>query len=252
MSYVRLSYENQGFSTEITNILVNSWRTGTQSRSGTYIREWSGFCTKQQIDPMQPHIIKVLEFLHSLKMRNVGYSVINTARSAFSRFIANDNHTFGMNPLVLRYLKNLFNECPVLPKYSFTWDVRVVLKYISSMNTENVQHLSQKLATLCVQRAREILSLIGIRNIPMEETCLIIRIGDLLKTSNHKFHNGELNLPKHIENTNICPVTTLKQYLHMTSKNRGEIKSLFITRLDLSNQLQRTLLLDGSRRLCLK
>ena len=57
-----------------------------------------------------------------------------------------------------------------------------------------------------------------IRNITMEETCLIIRIGYLLKTSNIKFHNEELKFPKYIENTNICSVTTLKQYLHMTSK----------------------------------
>ena len=51
-----------------------------------------------------------------------------------------------------------------------------MLKYISSMDTENVQHLSQKLATLlailCGQRAQEILSLIEIRNIAMEETSL--------------------------------------------------------------------------------
>ena len=65
----------------------------------------------------------------------------------------------------------------------------------------------------------------------MEETCLIIRIGDLLKTSNREFHNGELKSPKYIENINICPVTTLKQYLHMISKNRDEIKSLFITQV---------------------
>ena len=97
---------------------------------------------------MHPNIIKVLEFLHLLKMRNVGYSVINTARSALSTFITIDNHTVGMYPLVCRYLKGVFNEFPVLPKYSFTWDVGVVLKYISSMNTENVQHLSQKLANI--------------------------------------------------------------------------------------------------------
>ena len=69
------------------------------------------------------------------------------------------------------------------------------------------------------------------RNITMEETCLTIRIGDLLKTSNRKFHNGELKFPKYIENTDICPITTLKQYLHMTSKNHSEIKSLFITQI---------------------
>ena len=84
------------------------------------------------------------------------------------------------------------------------------------------------MAILCGQRAQEILSLIDIRNITMEETSLIIRIRDLVKTANRKFHNGESKFPKYIENTNICPVTTLKQYLHMTSKNRGEIKSLFI------------------------
>ena len=184
---------------------------------------------------MHPNIIKVLEFLHSLKMRNVGYSVINTARSALSTFITIDNHTVGMHPLVCRYLKGFFNKFPVLPKYLFTWDVGVELECISSMDTENVQHLSQKLATLlailCGQRAREILSLMDISNIAMEETCLIIRIGDLRKTSNRKFHNEELKFPKYIENTNICPVTSLKQYLHMTSKNRGEIKSLFITKV---------------------
>ena len=87
------------------------------------------------------------------------------------------------------------------------------------------------MAILCGQRAREILSLMDISNIAMEETCLIIRIGDLRKTSNRKFHNEELKFPKYIENTNICPVTSLKQYLHMTSKNRGEIKSLFITQV---------------------
>ena len=184
---------------------------------------------------MHPNIIKVLEFLHSLKMRNVGYSVINTARSALSTFITIDNHTVGMHPLVCRYLKGVFIEFPVLSKHSFTWHIGVVLKYISSLNTENVQHLSQKLATLlavlCGQYAWEVLSLMGIKNITMEQTCLIIRIGDLLKISNRKFHNGELKFPKYIENTNICPVTTLKQYLHMTSKNRGEIKSLFITQV---------------------
>ena len=78
------------FPTEITNILVKSWRTGTQSSYGTYIREWFGLCTKQQIDPMHPITIKVLEFLHSLKMRNVGYRDINTARSALLTFITID------------------------------------------------------------------------------------------------------------------------------------------------------------------
>ena len=76
------------------------------------------------------------------------------------------------------------------------------------MNTENVQRLLKKLATLLAilfgQRAREILSLMDIRNITMEQTCLIIRIGDLLKTSNRKFHNEELKSPKYISKDTIA------------------------------------------------
>lgn len=168
-------------------------------------------------------------------MRNVGYSVINTARSALSSFIRIDNHNVGTHPIVCRYLKGVFNELPVLPKYSFTWDVGIVLKYMCSMDTGTIQQLSQKLSTLlailCGQRAREILSLMDTRNISVEETCLIIRVGDLLKTSNSKFHNGELCFPKYTENTSICPVVAYNQYLEMTSKNRGPITSLFITQI---------------------
>ena len=65
---VRRPYGNQGFSKEFTKILVNSGRTGTQSKYGTYIREWFGFCTRQLIYPMHSNIIEVLEFLHSSKM----------------------------------------------------------------------------------------------------------------------------------------------------------------------------------------
>ena len=53
---------------------------------------------------MHSNIIQVLEFLHSLKMTNVGHSVINTARSALSTSITIDNHTIGMHPLVCVYI----------------------------------------------------------------------------------------------------------------------------------------------------
>lgn len=38
----------------------------------------------------------------------------------------------GQHPLVTRLFKGVFNDRPPLPKYSNTWDVRIVLYYLQS------------------------------------------------------------------------------------------------------------------------
>ena len=59
-------------------------------------------------------------------------------------------------------MKGLYNINPSLPKYRFTWDVGIVVKYLSGIPNNLRQGLSGKLAALlailCRQRAREILA----------------------------------------------------------------------------------------------
>ena len=64
----------------------------------------------------------------------MGYSSINTARFVLSTIIKTENEKpFGELPLVCWFLKGVFNLRPALPRYSTTWDVSVVLKYIKSL-----------------------------------------------------------------------------------------------------------------------
>ena len=77
---------------------------------------------------------------------------MNTARTISSTIVKTENEIpFGELPLVCRFLKGVFNLRLDLPRYSTTWDVSVVLKYIKSLealNQYNLKSLSYRLAIL--------------------------------------------------------------------------------------------------------
>ena len=50
-----------------------------------------------------------------------------------------------------------------------------------------------------------------------------------MKTSNKKFHIGEIGFPRYRENDKICVITCMKEYLKLTANYRGNITRLFIT-----------------------
>ena len=55
----------------------------------------------------------------------------------------------GQHPLVSRLLKDVYNIRPPQPRYSSTWDVDVVIKYLQSLNENDalsLKTLTQKLA----------------------------------------------------------------------------------------------------------
>ncbi|GFN92355.1 xerd_0 protein [Plakobranchus ocellatus] len=79
--------------------------------------------------------------------KKYGYSAINTARVAVSS--VND---MGSHPLVCRFMRGVFNLRPSCPRYTYIWDLSLVLKYLRTLAPSTglkLQSLSAKLATLC-------------------------------------------------------------------------------------------------------
>ena len=72
-----------------------------------------------------------INFLAELFEKGLGYSALNTARSALSSIITfASNISFGTHPLVCRFLKGVFESLPFLPRHNIIWDVRLVLDYL--------------------------------------------------------------------------------------------------------------------------
>ena len=73
-------------------------------------------CSQRMCDPMCPNLVTVLEFLHVLQKRNLGYSVFNSARGTLSSFAKIEGYYAGKHPLVCQYMKGVFNSNLSLPK----------------------------------------------------------------------------------------------------------------------------------------
>ena len=106
LSFIRNTFAQQDLSSDITDILMASWRTGTKKQYKTYVERWLVICRERKINHSSPKIGEALQFLMSLYNQGLTYSTINTARSALSLILNIEGpHPFGSHPLVSRFLK---------------------------------------------------------------------------------------------------------------------------------------------------
>jgi integrase len=187
---------------------------------------------------MKPYINDVLEFLTHLFESGIGYSAINTARSALSTFIFINNRPVGEHPLVTRLLRGVFNKRPVFPKHTSTWDPHILLDYLKSMSPVkklSFLALSKKcLALLWVLSGQrgQTLKLIDVRNIKLTKNHLEISFGDLLKTSRPNFHQKPITLKAYAPDRRLCIVTTITEYI----RQRNQIAPQVCTQLFITSQ----------------
>ena len=240
---IRSSLKMRGLSDDIIAVIGRSWRDGTNVQYRTYIQAWNQFCSEEQINEIFPSLSDVLRFLHHIfsygvKGQAVGYSCVNTARSALSTFIYVDNVPVGQHQIVRRYLKGVFNMKPALPRYECTgtWDLNVMLSYLYTLAP--VSELSLKLLTykltmlLCIftgQRSQAI-HLFNVENMQLSFNRAEFVVTDLLKTSSPNSHKGVFEYKGFPPNRRLCIVTVLKEYLQRTLDIRGKTKQLLLTR----------------------
>ncbi len=132
------SFRNQlkkaGFSEESTTLLLQSWRTGTQSAYNTPWNKWTSWCNSRQIDPFQATVADIGNFLAGEFDRGLEYRTLNVYRSALSAFHPNIGDTpVGSHPMIKRLMAGVFNGRPPMPRYTDTWDANKVLEHCTSM-----------------------------------------------------------------------------------------------------------------------
>ena len=110
LSCIWNSFKAAKLSTDITKIIMSSWRTGTKKQYTTYIGKWTDFCREREINEYTPTLNQALSFLMTLYNQGLSYSTINTARSVMSTIISiPDCETFGTHHLVTRFMKGIFD-----------------------------------------------------------------------------------------------------------------------------------------------
>lgn len=192
------------------------------------------FCNKRKIDNISVDLSDGLDFLTELfDDHSLGYSAMNTARSALSSFVilqsgqTNSVGTFGTHPLVIRFMKAIYNLRPPGVKYQETWDVNIVLNYLRTLppvKALSLKDLSLKLtmllAILSASRSQT-LRFLSINNMKQGASKFVFNIEDLLKQSRPGYAMQPLEFASYPVNRKLCVVTVLKEYLKRTKKLRS-------------------------------
>ena len=153
MDVIRQGYSAEGISREAAQLLLSGWSKGTNTAYQSAWKKWVSWCMPRKVDPLSCSVYPFLDFLASLfSTEQLQYRSINTIRSAVSMTHAHiEGVPMGQHPLVSRIFKGMYNSRLPQPRYTRTWDVDIMTRYLSSLgdNTSlSLKQLGHKLAIL--------------------------------------------------------------------------------------------------------
>ncbi|XP_045131683.1 uncharacterized protein LOC123516453 isoform X1 [Portunus trituberculatus] len=240
MLAVREQVRAQGVSAEGADIIVASWTAGTEKQYRPHFRRWSQFCSRWNINSINPNVSDIINFLSDTFHRNVRYESVITARNAISSLgIVVDGCRAGNHSLVIRFMKGVFNLRPPLPRYAATWDVQPVLRQLQSMHplhTLSLKDLTLKLVMLMAltQAVRlQTLHLLTIKGLCIEQDFIMVPLSGNIKQCRPQFNVHVIKFQAYLKDASFCVYGTLRQYLARTQELRQgmeqESYSLFLS-----------------------
>lgn len=203
--------------------MLNSVTESTLKQYEKPLKLWWTYSREKGTSLYKPEISDVLQFFTDQLQTVKSFSTINTHRAALSFIMPN---RLGENTDVHRFFQGIKKKMPTNSKYSYFWDPKVVLDYLTNLRPNDelaLDILSKKLITLlALTTAQRVQTLAAIKlsNIAISQEKVLIKISDEIKTSKHMKSKPVLDLPFFTSNPSICPASTLVTYIIKTADLR--------------------------------
>ena len=129
----------------------------------------------------------------------------------------------GKNPYVTELLKGVLNKRPPKPKYSHTWNVDVMIKYMISLGKNNTLSLSEVSHSVCINLSWTDFRL-GIRSLDLRHSNVLPEGVSFTLTVFRK--TGSADTPAEVflacfdQDKKLCPVERFRQYLKLSRNVR--------------------------------
>ena len=235
MQVVRQALQRQKLPQRAVDIIMKSWRSGSQKQYATYLNRWIAFCHDRATSVFCRDIHVVLDFLVTLADSGLGYSAINTARSALSVLLSVESRdSIGNHPLIKRFLKGIYEKSPSVPRYTMTWDINIALKYLRELSP--IKSLSLKMLTL---KLTLLLALVTAQRV---QSLQLLKLSNLTKGTDYIFapeehlkHNKPgrkssiIAIRRFSKDKRLCPITVLEHYLSRTKEIRKSADQVLIS-----------------------
>ena len=222
-------FQMEGLLSGVSEATMASWRPGTKGIYNRTVQRWLGYCRRRGYHTQHPTAGEVLDFLHALFAQGLGYSAINSHRSALSS-IGPGVGRIGEHNLVSRFMKGVFNLRPPQPRCS-----KIYLNGLGRNEDLTLRQLTLKTAmVLSVLAGRRLHTLhkLGISKMDISDVGrkVICHITGLTKCSKPSRPNKPIVFCAYTENELFCPVACIKEYLHFRAGLVDEkCTQLFIT-----------------------
>ena len=186
--------------------------------------------------PFSPNIQDILDFLTGLYHSGLGYSALNTARSALSSLIMLPCQvSLGNHPLISRFMRGVFQQRPSLPRYTEIWDVNIVLSYLrklspaESLSLKTLTYKVTMLLTLLSGQRVQTIHLLDISTMKINNSSCTFVITEKVKQTRPGKHIEPLKFTAYAPDKRLCVIKYLQEYLNRTSIHRGDNNQLLLS-----------------------
>lgn len=194
------------------------------------------FCDYNKFDAYEPSVRNVTDFLRLMLEDGASYSTINIARCALSAVLYTEaGHTIGSDPIVSLVVKGCGNLNPPEPKYDTTWDVSKVFKVFHRWGRNSrlsLLKLSQKLTVLlllCTAHRGQTIWFFNLSGLKFTDYGARCNMQRQLKHNKPGEPLTSIKVYAYKNDTILCPVRCLKEYIYRTRKIRKGEDRLLIT-----------------------
>ena len=219
-------------SPRVSDIILSSWRSGTQAQYKSAWSKWSSWCAEKQEDPVSCDISCFLEFLSELFDSGLQYRTINVYRSAISAsHLSVEGSSIGSHQLVSHFMKGIYELRPPQPQVFTTWDVGTVLRYLKKFHpagTLSLKMLTLKLVMLSalVSASRcSYLYQFDLKYHYIKDENYFFVVAGLVKGSTPKKPHMEIRLPSFPEDPALCSFSYCQEYIRRTQTYRPDSSS---------------------------
>lgn len=171
----------------------------------------------------------MIQFLTEQFEAGLGYSSLNTARGALSSLgLKLEQFSAGSHPLVVRFMKGVFNLRPTTPRYADIWSVDTVLNYLrrlSPVRNLSLKDLTLKLVMLIAltNAARvQTIHMLSVNSFKKSSSEFVFKLENVLKQSRPSFDCSIIKLKAYPPDRRVCIYTVLKEYLVRTKEIRKD------------------------------
>ena len=202
-----------------------------------YESAWNQFarwCSEREIDPISCPIDDVINYLSNMFDNDRKYRTINTHRSAISAYHKMvDGVKVGSHPYVKDLMSGVMEENPPLPRYTYIWDVGIVLRKMKDMpdNSElPLGILSHKVVTLlglCAVKRGSELHALNLKFMSKTSGLYKCYFGSRVKHTKKGKVAPPVEFYPFPSDPKLCPVASIEAYKERTQTLRPEGVQMF-------------------------